>query len=337
MKYLKLYEIQNSDQEDIKNKIFICIKSLIDRRFKKGDYVKVTGISSVGQRYSATIDSVLYISPLNNLEYNYSIYKKDFDKIFRYVPYKNFVSDFLLDIMPILEYVEDFDFIKEENDGEFISYLPRNRVNIPDRWNSTYRVKVRIGRFIKKIYPNYTDSQVEGLTNMIKSYIKYKLTDIKEVSGEKIRYWYNENHYAFENKGTLGNSCMRHSDYGYKFKIYVNNPDKCKLIILLNDKNKLLARALLWNTDKGPYMDRVYFTNDYEEKFFRKYANEKGYKNYYDYKKKMKVTDLVLPKDIDEPCDYPYMDTFKYIYYKKNMITNLELDKGKYIEADCYD
>ncbi len=318
MKYLKLYENKI-------NNVFIRYNAPSgDIKIKIGDYINVIGEKNE-EKYR--------IQNISNFNREYNILKRTFDDYYRLVPYRNNVSELLIDVLPVLRYVEDFDYIKEENDRENISYLLRNRIqNAEDKWNSNLRTVTRIGRFIRKILPNLEDKEIEKLTNIVKSVIKYDITDLQEVSGEKIRYWYNENHYAFEDKGTLGNSCMRYSDYDYKFDIYAYNPNKCKLIILLNDKNKLLARALLWNTDKGPYMDRVYFSNDYEENLYKRYAREKGYKTYYENNEDMIVKEVRVSSK--ECSDLPYMDTFKYVY--RNFISSYRI-KGNdlFVIADC--
>jgi hypothetical protein len=63
------------------------------------------------------------------------------------------------------------------------------------------------------------------------------------VEGDEIAKWYRYENYA-ENKGTLGNSCMRDKRDSF-FEIYTKNPEVCRMLILKED-DKILGRALIW-------------------------------------------------------------------------------------------
>ena len=71
------------------------------------------------------------------------------------------------------------------------------------------------------------------------------------------------------------------------FKIYTENPDVCKMLILIED-DKLIGRALVWKLSsikiygKDPvqdswFMDRQYTIKDSDVEKFRNYAKEKGW------------------------------------------------------------
>ena len=65
------------------------------------------------------------------------------------------------------------------------------------------------------------------------------------------------------------------------FDIYCKNPEKCKLLILLNEEEKLMGRALIWVGMRKPtgrvYMDRIYVVNDADIKLYIDYAIENNW------------------------------------------------------------
>jgi hypothetical protein len=85
-------------------------------------------------------------------------------------------------------------------------------------------------------------------------------------------------------EGTLGNSCM--AKKSGIFNIYTENPEMCQLLILLNEEDKLIGRALIWklkslNIHKSDeeviFMDRQYSILESDVEKFRNYAKEKGW------------------------------------------------------------
>jgi len=263
---------------------------------------------------------------------------RSFSNYYDLITNRNTVNKEILELVPILQYVPDMDYIKGDEDGESISFLPKNRVERVegDKWKSTQRTQIRIGRFLKKVLVGKSDAEIEALTNQIKTIAKWKKAEIFPVQGEEIRHWYNGNNYTRRHHGgTLHNSCMRHGQFGYKFDIYAENPDKCKLLIYLDEERKLLARALLWETTDGWYMDRVYYVNDYERQMFNDYARKNRYMSFdHDKGKRMKVRDLKITDT--QRCDFPYMDTFRYIYPKDNCIRSyIRMTLAGAVEANC--
>jgi hypothetical protein len=127
-----------------------------------------------------------------------------------------------------------------------------------------------------------------------------------------------------------------------------------KLLVLLNNDGHIFGRALIWQTDKGLFMDRVYTAFDQDYYKFIDYASKNGliYKNEnksgakVEYLKDGKVSwfpiKIRLKFNIDEYSkeeftgrvrDIPYMDTF--IYGQKNVISNYEpLDNKYYVLTD---
>jgi hypothetical protein len=209
-----------------------------------------------------------------------------------------------------------------------------------DKWAlfSKSNNSTTIGRVVKSILSDnnivVSDRDVDKFVDKFKaefdkSLIKDKESPFKIVKGEDIRYWYliyNYNENARSGNGSLGKSCMRYEECQKFLDIYVNNPDQVTMVILLNDDNKLLSRALLWKTNKGLYLDRIYYTNQSDIELVMDWVKENNtiYRMYND--ERLEGNEWVSLKKVKYDY-YPYMDTFKYYY-----ITNGELmtEKVKY-------
>lgn len=192
-----------------------------------------------------------------------------------------------------------------------------------------------IGRVIKSIFKDnnisVTDRQVEVFVNKFKAeYDKmYKgLSSIKAVTGEDIRYWYLESNYCNDTvkkgKGSLGKSCMRYDNTQQFLNIYVENPEVCSLVIQ-TDNDKLIARALLWKCNDCHFLDRVYYTNEYDVEIFINWATKKfkDLKTFNNRTGPMDRHDIQLKKGIEYE-EYPYMDTFAYYYLEDGVLSNYE-------------
>jgi hypothetical protein len=190
------------------------------------------------------------------------------------------------------------------------------------------RNDVKLGRLINALLPGkYTPKDIEEFTNKFKASLSKQGEYFEEVSGEDINYWYQSKNYK-EMSGNLGNSCMAHK-VGL-FDIYIDNPDVCKLLILVED-DKLVGRALVWKlesistnkkeTAQNWFMDRQYTIKDSDSEKFKDSAREKGwyYKTYNNHHsldsvivdgEEKRAEMKVLVKSINYK-KYPYMDTFK--------------------------
>jgi hypothetical protein len=219
----------------------------------------------------------------------------------------------------------------------------------PQFWKQS-RNPIKVGRLVNQIFPGkYTAPEVEAFVNMFKS------SDAKEtqrfilVDGEEIeKYYWHENYK--EMSGDLGKSCMAKKKF---FDIYVQNPEVCRLLVLL-EGDLVIGRSLIWTLDSNDkneniecFMDRQYTIEQSDVLKFTDYAKEKGwaYKTHNNHSSYSGVTYngehlncemsvKVKPKDYDE---YPYMDTFKRYDWKTGMLFNDE-DKdgneGQYILED---
>ena len=194
---------------------------------------------------------------------------------------------------------------------------------------SKSRNDVKLGRLINALLPGkYTSKDIEEFTNKFKATLTKGGEYFEEVSGDDISHWYDASNYK-EMSGTLGNSCM--ANKSRLFTIYTENPDVCKMLILVED-DKLIGRALVWKLSsikiygKDPvqdswFMDRQYTIKDSDVEKFRNYAKEKGWvykssNNHHSFsnvtiegeEKNAALEVQVKAKDYRR---YPYMDTFR--------------------------
>lgn len=210
--------------------------------------------------------------------------------------------------------------------------LDLNRKPSPDHeiWKSTLRMNTKCGNMINRLYPGkFTNVDIDKFYARFEPEVNSKGENprFQLVKGEDIRTWYYEGKYD----GQLG-SCMRHQKCQPFFDIYVENPEKCSLLIYFSerDPNKVLARSLVWHNlmkpsgdtieEKDPYtlMDRVYYVNNENklEAIYHKYAIDHGwiYKQSDSFmmngtRKTSSVVVRLKPKDYRY---YPYMDTMYY-------------------------
>jgi hypothetical protein len=247
--------------------------------------------------------------------------------------------------------------ITDKND--IISFIPDSQYN--DKINqginpidlfSDSNNKTSVGRIVRKILKDnnkeYSDQELEAFVNKFKAtWSKFKKTndDIRLVSGEEIRFWYLQDNYnddALAGYGTLGKSCMRFDECQFYFDIYVKNPDVCRLLIFTNDENELMARALVWETSKGKYLDRVYYTNPEEENLLNDWTENNLDCDLY-------WTNGSIPRfEVNLSVGgnfkfYPYLDSIPYYSPTSNKLYNyiadeptlffLQDDDGTYVDV----
>jgi hypothetical protein len=251
---------------------------------------------------------------------------------------------------------EEGNFIKrEEGQIDTLSYLPNKKYEIikSDESKDPFglgigRTNIKVGRFIKKFLTksafdefSITDSDVEKFVNYYKSYFNLDQSKLKIVSGDDIKKYYLEANYFRPDGhkyGTLWNSCMRQSERNKFMSLYALN-DKVKMLVLLEDDDKVRSRALLWdevkefNTDKKyKFMDRIYTCYDHDVAFFKNWAKENDYLTKWEQNAK---SELYI--DVDNNPErkhlyvtlenhnlnwYPYLDTFKFYNISKGRFSN---------------
>jgi hypothetical protein len=207
-----------------------------------------------------------------------------------------------------------------------ISYLTTERIgmiNESDYWTSSRRFHMKPGGFISKVFKDVSAKDVEVFSNLYRSEARKPNFKFKIVTGEEIREYYLYDKHASDG-GSLGVSCMRYDSCQRLFNMYVENPDKVSLLLMLDERGYVMGRTLLWNFDGNKIMDRIYSINDEQLPFyFKKWATENGYyfrsqQNWYNSIQFERLGEgkKILKLDVKlENFDfryYPYMDTFKF-------------------------
>jgi hypothetical protein len=221
--------------------------------------------------------------------------------------------------------VFDRNFDAKECDEDFeISYIPKGKATVigdSGKWSKTNRINAKFVRGIKKMPFRYKYSNrfYEQLNNaVVASYITK--IEFKVVSGDDIVKYYDERNYANEETASLGGSCMRYDHCSGYIRFYAANESVVKLVVALNDDDKVVGRALLWNTNCGTaVMDRIYGTDVTIEKF-KRYAIDNGYvhkeNQSYNDNDSWVNTDGCFSDEyritVKNIRSMPYMDTFKY-------------------------
>lgn len=210
-----------------------------------------------------------------------------------------------------------------------------------DYWKKS-RSEIKIIKLINKLLENPTlnlsESDKERFLNVFKSKLQVD-SNFKIVEGREIIRYYSSD-YTKEKKGTLGNSCMLDKNE-YILQIYVDNPSVCKLLVLLDEEDKVIGRAILWqvaecsNPSIKKFMDRYYTISDHLEYKFKEWAQENGYhykrNNTYDSvreiynveKRNYEEVEMTIKLETkDEFSRYPYLDTFKLFDPHNNTLKN---------------
>ena len=178
-----------------------------------------------------------------------------------------------------------------------------------------------------------SDRDIELFATRITAITKQNL-DIIQVSGEKIRFYYNKyNSMKVYGRHTVW-SCMAEPEKGVYLDLYCKNPNQVKLLVMVNDESKLLARALLWKINKHSsgaewLMDIIYSSHPIQKEMFVKYASEKGYLHLigsYYYKGNQKTSDYKIAAKLDKVDfnTYPFVDTLQYLDLEESLLMSIE-------------
>lgn len=219
-----------------------------------------------------------------------------------------------------------------------------------------------IGRVARKMLEvagkKYSDKELEDFVNEFKFHVsiqKNRELLFELVEGEKIKYYYHLDRYDYTKEGPLHGSCMRYKKCQKYFGIYVENPQVCKLLILKSPDNQdlIIGRALIWTLDNGDiFMDRIYYSYESDVNLFKDYAIKNGwcYKQRQESSshttiewnpEKLREGDLIVKLQNYWFDDYPYMDTLKYLYEYRQILSNnnyradLTLESTEGGRGDC--
>lgn len=219
-----------------------------------------------------------------------------------------------------------------KSDKTKISYLTADKFNSVDGnfWHSSRRVNIKPGSFLRKIFKDVSNVEVEKFASLYKSIQTSPKFTFKVVEGSDISKYYLYNTYA-EDSSSLGASCMKHGYSQIYLRIYVDNPEAVKMLVMLNRNGELMGRALLWTEPK--LMDRIYTINDEELQYhFKKWADENGY--YHKKEQKWNNTlgfesngekhflETSIKLENHKYTNYPYFDTFKFYVPKEGRFYN---------------
>ena len=251
-------------------------------------------------------------------------------KIFIILSKKRDTKLLALDLLNNIKVMEcDISFFNTTENNELLTYLPRNRIIGLEKkgknkkgkfmfnaYKSPLRQEMRLGRIINKLFPSkYTPRQIELFVNDYKG--EHDMLNgnigIEIVRGTDITYWYSHNHYNEKYAGgTLNKSCMKNSPKDY-FLLYSDNPEVVEMTVYIRN-NKLEARAIVWHTNEGIYMDRVYYNEDHLSNAFVGYAEKNGWM----YRGQRNLPQLTVKLEKFRKSylsKSPWMDSF---YYKGN-------------------
>ena len=246
---------------------------------------------------------------------------------------------------------DEGNYIKRvDNEIDVVSFLPKSKYEkVENNWENG-RVKIKIGRFVRKFLTEFsfknfkvTDTLIEKFVNLYKSYFSRDTSKLKIFEGEEILKYYLEDNYHSLNgnrAGSLWNSCMRQRERNKFMKLYAKNSDKVKMLVFFSDDDKVRARALIWegvkdhkdSTKEYKFMDRIYYVYDHDINFFKDWAKENGYISKWEQSAKTEllfdidgeVKRLQLYVNLDDSglSYYPYLDTFKNFCVSRNRFSN---------------
>jgi hypothetical protein len=188
-----------------------------------------------------------------------------------------------------------------------------------------------VGRLSKFIFPKYDDKVREKFVTMFKFENRIGESKFEILSGNDIGHSYQTYRYTgqFGTKNPLWTSCMTDENF---FDMYIKNPEVCKILVLLEDevneetgevKEKIAGRALIWETNQGKLMDRVYYCREEDYYKFKDWAikNNCMFKSenlsgkteiIKDGRSQPLRLEVDLKGSMEDYSPYPYLDTLSY-------------------------
>jgi hypothetical protein len=142
--------------------------------------------------------------------------------------------------------------------------------------------KIKIGRFMKRLFPEMTDPEIEEVVNLYKGFQNSKDCGLEIVRGEQIVHFYCRKNQTVGSSGRLANSCMNYNDEKDErfrnLQFYSSIPN-CGLLILRDpaNKEKIIGRALHWKASDGrTYVDQIYTAKEADTYIYRRYIKMNG-------------------------------------------------------------
>lgn len=203
-------------------------------------------------------------------------------------------------------------------------------------WDKDARYHGKGAKVVRKLFTakglqQFKDKDFEQFSNLFKSFSDsvYGNYSFKVVTGDEIAHYYNDDQYSRKHgqNGSLWGSCMKDSPSNY-FDIYTKNPDQVSMLIMLDEDEQVLGRALIWKDIsfdgvRHDFMDRIYYVRDSDCELFKDYArkNDMVFKarQSYDHKNGFIIDGNEIGCDIKIELGkydfsyYPYVDTFTFM------------------------
>lgn len=196
----------------------------------------------------------------------------------------------------------------------FLTYLPEKNKEVDEVWRPKYRVRGRPAKIAKNFcVEEHTDQEYEQFYNALLGFM-FSAKDLTIERGEAIADVY-LNKMDKRKQSKMLKSCMT-NEYGdtSMFEFYEDNPQSVRLLVLWGEfrgEKRAIGRALLWKTEHGIYLDRVYGSEP-AVAFIKMYARTKGWERYDGLTRK--IGRVILPHQ-KEYKRHPYFDTFNGPYY----------------------
>lgn len=203
----------------------------------------------------------------------------------------------------------------------FLTYLPAKNKDEFEVWRPKLRVRGRPAKIAKNFCKGeYTDQEYEVFYNTLLGFM-FDPRNLSVVKGEDIADVY-LNHMDTRKQSKMMKSCMTNENGDTSlFEFYQDNPQIVRLLVLWDDTKKgrkAVGRALLWKTENGIYLDRVYGSEP-ASAFIKMYARSKGWMRYDALQKKIGRVILNHQKEYRR---IPYFDTFNGPYYDSDHETS---------------
>ena len=191
-------------------------------------------------------------------------------------------------------------------------------------------VTIKPTRFFARFPELFSNADLELISSSLKIVNNVK---VEIVDGELINKYYLGETYSTTNtelysKSNLYKSCMRYPQKNEAINIYSQNPDKVRMVVVL-DSTGVVARALLWKTDQSIIlMDRIYSVEEKYERYLLNLAATNGWAfktkqsagvtTRITYEGEERIIHLSVSLNLTGLKHYPYMDTFAYLVMDKN-------------------
>lgn len=232
--------------------------------------------------------------------------------------------------------MKDVETIHISKEADELNYKRINK-NLNDK------DRIKVGKFLKKIRSSYDSADIEKFVIEYKSLFLERVAEPIIVKGEDLRKAFLINNISAE-VGDFATNCLRYESTQQFLDLLVMNDDVISAVILKNENDKVLARALVWTTDDGnKVMDRIYSVDSSWKIVLQKWANKNGY--YFKAKNDSKPfnSDKFIHKGENvekeffiilnkfEFQTYPYLDTFFYMS-KDGVLSNMPFSDRSYYE-----